>query len=123
MSSTIFLLRKKVCTKSNSPVEFASGFFSSSLEKLPLKNRKTPRRLNFIQPGFEPPLNRSAICIHPFFRSGGLLLNEVKISQPFRIVRTNTDRNLNIFLFSNLYGRTRFGLYFSPCNELMGTLV
>ena len=52
---------------SNSLVGFASGFFSSLLEKLHLKIRDIRRRLNFIQPGFESPLNRSAICIHPPF--------------------------------------------------------
>jgi hypothetical protein len=47
------------------PAEFAPGFYLSSLDKQPLKNRKARRRLNFIQPGFEPPLNQRAFCIHP----------------------------------------------------------
>ena len=40
------------------PVEFAPGFLSSSLDKLPLKNpMASAGGFNFIQPGFEPPLN------------------------------------------------------------------
>ena len=46
-------------------VEFAPGFLSSSLDKFPLKIRGIRRRLNFIQPGFEPPLNQQSFCIHP----------------------------------------------------------
>ncbi len=42
-----------------------SGFLSSSLDKLPLKIQDIRRRLNFIQQGFEPPLNRRTFCIHP----------------------------------------------------------
>jgi hypothetical protein len=36
---------------------FAARFFSSLLEKIPLKNRGIRRRLNFIQPWFEHALN------------------------------------------------------------------
>jgi len=54
-------------------------FIELKLDKLPLKICGIRRRLNFIQPGFEPPLNGIPIRIHlTTYRSGRLLLNEVK---------------------------------------------
>jgi hypothetical protein len=92
INSVLFTInyRNNSCLINDSPtfeqdqirsVEFAPGFLSSSLDKFPLKIQGIRRRLNFIQPGFEPSLNQRAF-LHssPTYRSVGLPLNEVKLN-------------------------------------------
>jgi len=58
---------------------FAPRFYRASLDKFPLKICGIRRGFNFIQPGFEPPLNGIPIGFHlTSYRCGRLLLNEGK---------------------------------------------
>ncbi|WP_313431086.1 hypothetical protein [Siminovitchia terrae] len=58
---------------------FTPRFYRAPLDKFPLKICGIAGGFDFIQQGFEPPLNGIPICIHlTTYRSGRFLLNEVK---------------------------------------------